>query len=156
MPLPTGNGAATPLLATSEPRLRLGTGSARTLLDGGWWPRSTDPAAELPALVLAIDNLHGPVTRLALSRHGWDPHPRRLLVAGRVVRLGYFASQSAALLTARCDPGDRVDLLVVPPDTLSATADAAMLLAATASNLIHAQHLLIAAEGTTHTPADEE
>jgi hypothetical protein len=130
------------------------TGSTRTLLDGGWWPRSTDPAAELPGLVLAIDALHGPVTRLALSGPDWGAHPRRLVVAGRVLRLGYFTSQPTALLTARCDNGDRLDLLVVPPDTASATADAAMVLAATATNLIHAEHLLAAA-GTPRTHVTE-
>jgi Family of unknown function (DUF5994) len=67
-------------------------------------------------------------------------------VAGRVLRLGYFASQPAALLTGLCgDNGGRVDLLIVPPHTDAGTADAAMLLAATASNLIHAQHILLAA-----------
>jgi len=133
--------------APSTPRLRLEpAGARRTLLDGGWWPRSTDPVAELPGLVLAIDKLRGPVTRLVLSADGWDAHPRRLAVAGRVLRLGYFASQPAALLTALCgDNGDRVDLLIVPPHTDAGTADAAMVLAATASNLIHAQDILVAA-----------
>jgi hypothetical protein len=98
--------------AARPPRLRLEpTGSHRTLLDGGWWPRSVDPAAELPGLVLAIDKLRGPVTRLVLNAEAWDPHPRRLEVAGRIRRMGYFTSQPTALLTARCDNGQRVDLL---------------------------------------------
>jgi hypothetical protein len=127
----------------STPRLRLGSaGSRQTLLDGGWWPRSTDPVAELPGLVLAIDNLHGPVTRLVLSAAGWETHPRRIGVAGRVLRLGYFASQPVSLLTALCDNGARVDLLVVPPDTDAASADAAMALAATPDNHVHAPDLL--------------
>jgi hypothetical protein len=127
----------------STPRLRMEpTGSHRTLLDGGWWPRSTDPVAELPGLVLAIDKVRGPVTRLILAAAGWDDHPRRLGVAGRVLRLGYFSSQPVSLLTALCANGDRVDLLVIPPDTASGTADAAMVLAATTGNLVHAQHLL--------------
>jgi Family of unknown function (DUF5994) len=129
--------------APSIPRLRMEpTGSRRTLLDGGWWPRSTDPVAELPGLVLAIDKLRGPVTRLLLSAQGWDSQPRRLSVTGRVLRLGYFDSQPASLLTALCDNGDRVDLLIVPAATAPGTADAAMLLAATAGNLVHAQHIL--------------
>jgi Family of unknown function (DUF5994) len=137
--------------APSTPRLRMEpTGSRRTLLDGGWWPRSTDPVAELPGLVLAIDKLRGPVTRLVLSADGWDEHPRRLEVAGRVLRLGYFTSQPTALFTALCDGGDRVDLLVVPPDTEAGTANAAMILAATTSNHVHAQHILVAA-GTMRT-----
>ena len=137
------------LTPPSTPRLRVeATGSRRTLLDGGWWPRSTDPVAELPGLVLAIDRLRGPITRLVLAADGWDSHPRRLSVASRVLRLGYFASQPTSLLTALCDNGDRVDLLVVPPRTAGATADAAMVLAATASNLVHAQHILTAPDLT--------
>ena len=107
--------------------------------------------AELPGLVLAIDTLRGPVSQLVLSTDGWDEHPRRLGVAGRVLRLGYFSSQSKFLLTALCgDNGDRVDLLVVPADTDAAAADAAMVLAATTSNLVHAQHILLAAATRAH------
>jgi len=127
----------------STPRLRLEpTGSRRSLLDGGWWPRSTDPVAELPGLVLAIDALRGPVTRLLLSASGWDSRPRRLQVAERILRLGYFTSQPTSLLTALCDNGDRVDLLIVAPGTEPATADAAMLTAATTGNRVHPQHIL--------------
>ena len=132
--------------AARPPRLRLEpTGSRHTLLDGGWWPRSVDPAAELPGLILAIDSLRGPVTRLVLNAEAWDPHLRRLEVAGRIRRMGYFTSQPAALLTARCDNGQRVDLLVVPPNTARRSAEAAMVLAATAGNRIHAPDLLAAA-----------
>ncbi|GAB1688552.1 DUF5994 family protein [Krasilnikovia sp. M28-CT-15] len=134
----------------SVPRLRLEpTGSRRTLLDGAWWPRSTDPVAELPGLVLAIDKIRGPVTRLVLAAGGWDSHPRRLRVHGRVLRLGYFTSQPLSLLTAICDRDERVDLLVVAPNTDSGTADAAMILAATTTNLVHAQDILL----TVSTPA---
>jgi len=127
----------------SSPRLRMQpTGARRTLLDGGWWPRSTDPVAELPGLVLAIEGLRGPVTRLVLAAGGWDSHPRRLGIADRVLRLGYFNSQPISLLTALCANGDRVDLLVVSPHTASGTADAAMFLAAATNNLVPAQHIL--------------
>ncbi len=134
--------AASPT-APSTPRMRMqATGSRRTLLDGGWWPRSTDPIAELPGLILAIDNLRGPVTRLVLSSQDWDSRPHRLRVAERVLRLGYFTSQPANLLTALCDNGERVDLLTITPDTEPGIAEAAMRLAATAGNLVYAQHIL--------------
>jgi Family of unknown function (DUF5994) len=138
--------------APPTPRLRLeSTGARHTLLDGGWWPRSTNPVAELPGLVLAIDAFRGPITGLVLSADGWDEHPRRLGLAGRVLRLGYFTSQSTFLLTALCgDNGDRVDLLVVPPDTNAGIADAAMVLAATTNNRVQAQDILRAA--TARTP----
>ncbi|GGN74572.1 hypothetical protein GCM10010112_44830 [Actinoplanes lobatus] len=127
----------------SVPRLRLEpTGSRRTMLDGAWWPRSTDPIAELPGLVLAIDKIRGPVTRLVLAAGGWDNHPRRLSVQGRVLRLGYFTSQPLSLLTAICDRNERVDLLVVAPGTASGTADTAMILAATTTNRVQARHIV--------------
>jgi hypothetical protein len=139
----------------TEPRLRMmPSGSGRTLLDGGWWPRSTDPVAELPGLILAIDALRGPVTRILLATGDWASHPRRLGVAGRVVRLGYFTSQPAGLLTAVRGNRDRVDLLVVPPNTDGDLADEAMLMAATAGNLIHAQRILLAV-GTPKAAATE-
>ena len=138
----------------STPRLRMeATGSRRTVLDGAWWPRSTDPVAELPGLVLAIDKLRGPVTRLVLATAGWDSHPRRLGMNGRVLRLGYFTSQPVSLLTAICG-NDRIDLLVVPPHTASGTADAAMVLAAATTNLVHAQHILLAVGTPTTRPVD--
>jgi hypothetical protein len=144
----------TSLTPPSTPRLRMETtGSRRTLLDGAWWPRSTDPVAELPGLVLAIDKLRGPVTRLVLAAAGWDSHPRRLGIAGRVLRLGYFSSQPVSLLTAICG-NDRIDLLVVPPHTADGTADAAMVLAATTNNLVHAQHILLAVSTPTTRPID--
>lgn len=151
----TSSTTTTPPAVPSTPRLRLDpTGSTRTLLGGGWWPRSTDPAAELPGLILAIDKVRGPITRLILSIDGWDPRPRRLAVAGRLLRLGYFTSQPTSLLIALCDNGGRVDLLVVPPHTASPTAEAAMALAATTSNQVHAQHLVAAVAGTPATLAD--
>lgn len=128
----------------TTPRLRLEpSGVHRTLLDGGWWPRSTDPAAELPGLVLAIDHLHGRVIRLVLAADGWDSHPVRLEVEdGRIVRLGFFASQPTSLLTALCDNGGRVDLLVIAPDTEESSADSAMILAAGVDNRLHAQEIV--------------
>ncbi|MEH1100151.1 DUF5994 family protein [Micromonospora sp. CPCC 205561] len=142
----------------TTPRLRIDpTRAARTLLDGGWWPRSTDPLAELPGLVLAIDLLHGPVVRLILRADTWDGSPRRLSVAGRTVWLGYFTSQPATLLTAICRNDDRVDLLVVPPGTPVGLAEAAMALAATAGNLVRASQLLAAAAATLDArPASTE
>jgi Family of unknown function (DUF5994) len=126
-----------------EPRVRLEFGGTqRTLLDGGWWPRSVDPVAELPNLVLAIDVVHGPITRLVLSNSSWEPRPRRLAVNDRILRVAYFASQPSALLTALCDNGQRVDLLVVPPETNGAIAVAAMTVAAVSTNRIHAEHIV--------------
>jgi hypothetical protein len=133
----------------SRPRLRLQPDlSAGTLLDGGWWPRSADPAAELPGLILAIDQRHGPVSQVMLGRAGWDAsRPRRLRVDGpagsRVVRLGWFETMPAGLLIATARAG-RTDLLTVPPHTSQPAARAAMDQAAQAGNRTPAPALLAA------------
>jgi hypothetical protein len=128
--------------APSVPRLRLGPApSHRTLLDGGWWPRSADPVAELPGLIRAIDDRWGRVTRLMLGPAGWDSQPRWLGGAGRAVPLDWFPGQPAGLLTAFC-AGDRVDLLVIPPGIAEADAIGAMDLAAQAVSLIRVPDIL--------------
>jgi hypothetical protein len=134
----------------SRPRLCLHPDrSARTLLDGGWWPRSDDPAAELPGLILALDERYGPITRIMLRMADWDlSRPRRLRFDGpagsRVVRLGWFATMPAGLLTATCTSGQRTDLLTVPPHTGEHDARAAMEQAAQAGNRSHTPALLAA------------
>ena len=128
---------------------------ACTLLDGGWWPRSADPAAELPGLVLALDERHesfNPVTRIMLGTADWDSsRPRRLRIEGpagrRVVRLGWFATMPAGLLTAASRRGQRTDLLIVPPDTSEQAAQAAMEQAAQAGNRSQTPALLAAMAG---------
>jgi hypothetical protein len=136
-------------LPPSQLRLRLQSDhSGRTLLDGGWWPRSADPAAELPGLIVALDEQHGPVTRIMLGRTGWDDsRPRRLRVDGpagrRTVRLGWFETMPAGLLTAISRTG-RTDLLTVPPSTSEPAALAVMEQAAQAGNRDHAPALLAA------------
>ena len=57
----------------SAPRLHLQpTLSRRTLLDGGWWPRSTDPVAELADLILALNGDRSRVRSVMLGPAGWD------------------------------------------------------------------------------------
>lgn len=146
----------------STPRLRLQPpqprGGVRTLLDGGWWPRSADPVAELPGLILALDNRHGPITRVMLGKADWNSHPYRLRIddpgidradsggaaAGRVVRLGWFDSMPTGLLTALCADGRRIDLVTVPANVQHAGAAATMELAADPGNHIHSPDLLAA------------
>jgi Family of unknown function (DUF5994) len=118
-------------------RLRLDPHPSRTtVLDGAWWPRSTDVAVELPGLVEALTGLRGEITHVLMNRAEWDaPHPRRVAAGGRVVRLGWFTSQPAGLITVMTDFGnDRFDLLVVPSKTAAAPADAALAAAADGSD----------------------
>jgi hypothetical protein len=122
--------------------------TSRAVLDGGWWPRSADPAAELPDLILTLNERYGPIRQMMLNRHSWDAHPRRLAVGTRVVRLGWFATLDPALAIATTERGDQLDLLVVPPQTDDATAHAAMRRAADPTDMTSAPAILAAVTGT--------
>jgi hypothetical protein len=139
----------------STPRLRLRPaappGSARTALDGAWWPRSADPVAELPGLILALQDHgpiddHRPITHVLLRVADWDSRPRRLCIDGpadtRVVRLSWFDSLPSGLLTAIHADGRRVDLFTVPAATPHTEAEASMELASDPHNLLHTPGLL--------------
>jgi len=122
-------------------------------LDGGWWPRSADPAAELPGLVLALDKRHGRVTRVMLGAADWNAsRPSRLRMGGsRVVRLGWFATMPAGLLIAIYASGQRTDLVTIPPSVRDQDASAAMEQAARAGNREPAPAILgaVTAAGAT-------
>lgn len=144
----------------STPRLRLRpsrvAGSGRGPLDGGWWPRSADPVAELPGLILALQahaGDHSPITHILLAVADWDSRPRRLRVDGpagtRVVRLGWFDTLPTGLLTVIRADGRRLDLLTVPSGTGHSAAAAAMETAARAGNRIHTPGLLAALTAPT-------
>jgi hypothetical protein len=97
-----------------EPRLRLeATRSGHRILDGRWWPRSTDPVAEFPGLVRALDAGESPAVRLLLSAAGWSRRPHHIEVNGRTVTLGYFSDQPTSILTASQSDGGSRDLLVI-------------------------------------------
>ncbi len=83
--------------------------------DGAWWPRSRDLATELPALVAALAARGFATARVAYSQQSWDGVLKRLPVAGRIIRLGWFRTidPNSVSLTSR-DGQSRVDLLVVP------------------------------------------
>jgi hypothetical protein len=127
--------------AVSRPLLHLDpTGSPDDLLDGAWWPRSADASVELPELVLAIDNVHGEVVSVRLGAEGWRHRSTHLSIGGRRVGVGYFASQPASLLTASCEHGARINLLVVTPLSSEVDAGTAMSHAITIGNRVTAAH----------------
>ena len=129
----------------SDPRLILAPArAARAVLDGGWWPRSSDPVAELPGLVLALSERYGRIRQLMLNRGAWSSRFRRLAVGTDVVRMGWFATLDPALLIATTARGDQLDILVVPPATATAAAEKAMAAAADPDNIMRARHIVAA------------
>jgi Family of unknown function (DUF5994) len=93
-------------------------------VDAGWWPRSRDLHAELPALLEVLWTAGRDVDRVSYSLAFWEPAPRQMRVAERVVRLGGLHAQDPWLLTLFDSSGrEHVDILVVRPE---ADADFAM------------------------------
>jgi hypothetical protein len=118
-----------------------GTGA----VDGGWWPRSRDPDAELPGLIAGLDSSLGPVTRVALNLDAWDSAPRRVAVDGRRVRVGWFRQMDAHMIGVTRASQGRVVLLVVPPQATTAAAETAMAMAADAATSAGPADILAAA-----------
>ncbi|MFD4571523.1 DUF5994 family protein [Streptomyces sp. NPDC058417] len=98
-------------------------------LDGAWWPRSRDLAAELTSLSAELDPLWGRITRIAVNPRNWPILPPRIFANGHGVRVGWFTSEldPHQLLLLSHTVG-RWALLVVPPETEASVA--ARLLAA--------------------------
>jgi hypothetical protein len=129
----------------TSPRLVLAPARGqRAVLDGGWWPRSWDPEAELPGLVLALSARYGTIRQLMLNSVTWDSRFSRLAVGDGVVRVGWFNSVDPAVAIATTYTGDQIDLLVVPPRTAPAPADKAMREAADPANRTRARAILAA------------
>ncbi|GAA5186389.1 DUF5994 family protein [Rugosimonospora acidiphila] len=127
------------------PRLRLHDDlTARTILDGAWWPYSRTTVTELTNLVIALDARHLPVTRIMLNAAAWGEHPRRIGVAGRTIRLGWFTTLEACLLIATTNTNQRLDLLVIPPRVPAKIAAAAMATAADKDNTTRAEAIMAA------------
>jgi hypothetical protein len=112
------------------------------VLDGAWWPRSRDIAAELPALIAALPEHLGPVTRIGLDAQAWEPLPTRLVVDDRVVHIDSFPVGDATVLVTRGDQ-DHFSLLVIPPHTAPEAARAAKTEAVRADNTTRAEQILI-------------
>ncbi|WP_405770187.1 DUF5994 family protein [Streptomyces sp. NBC_01538] len=118
------------------------THDRRGVLDGAWWPRSRDISAELPALITALTEYLGPITRVGLDAGSWDGLPTRLVVEDRVVHIDSFPVGDDTVLITRGE-ADIFSLLVVPPHATPEAARAAMTEAVRADNLTRAEQILI-------------
>ncbi|MGW3123807.1 DUF5994 family protein [Streptomyces sp. NPDC001107] len=110
--------------SSSSVRLSLApVGPAPALLDGAWWPRSRDLVAELPSLTDVLDPLWGRITRVTVNPTHWPVVPRKVPVAGHVVKVGWFlAEQDPHELLLLSYRTGRWNLLVVPPQTTPVSA----------------------------------
>ncbi|MCX2946953.1 DUF5994 family protein [Lentzea sp. NEAU-D7] len=103
-------------------------------VDGAWWPRSRDLAAELPALLAVLAVRLGAIPRVSYNLTEWDSAPRQLALDGVRVRLSGFWSRPAHTVDVVAGDRHRTTLLLVPPDADATAAHDAMMRAAERGN----------------------
>ncbi len=105
-------------------------------VDAGWWPRSRDLTQELPPLLEVLWTAAREITRVTYNSDSWDPAPRRLIIERRLVHLGGFRHQDPLLLSAMTTGGvDRIEFLVIAPDTDPQLAERVLQLASEIGHL---------------------
>ena len=126
---------ARPVEAPREPlRLRLKPKApTEGWVDGGWWPRSRDLAAELPGLLAVLAVRLGRIERVSYHLGDWGPTGGKISCGAGVVRLGGYRTQRADTVDVLA-AGSRVTLLVVPPETSPQIAHAALMAAGRRGN----------------------
>jgi hypothetical protein len=136
--------------AHERPRLRLKPKAPTTgYVDGGWWPRSRDLAAELPHLLTVLSVRLGRIERVSYHLAEWGPTIRKINFGGGVVRLAGYRSQlpdTVDVIAAQ----QRVTLLVVPPEAAAQSAHAALMAAGYRGNTDDVATLLEASSSTMH------
>jgi hypothetical protein len=118
------------------------THERRGVLDGAWWPRSRDIAAELPSLIAALTEYLGPVTRVGLDADAWEELPTRMTIEDRVVHFDSSPVGDGTVLITRGEQ-DLFSLLVIPPHATPDAARAAMAEAARTDSATQAEQILI-------------
>lgn len=113
-------------------------------VDGAWWPRSTDPLAEFPAMIAGIELHRGPVSRVAFNSIVWDDAPDRVVVDGATIELEGFRSLDRRTVLVSGVNWHRMVLLVLPPGADERAAVAAMERAASDDNTEQTTQILIA------------
>ncbi|MFC4466093.1 DUF5994 family protein [Streptomyces xiangluensis] len=120
-------------------------------LDGAWWPRSRDLSGELSALADVLDPLWGRITRIAVNPLYWPVIPRRVLVNGHVVKVGWFARElDPYKIMLLSYTAGRWDLLLIPPETSPPAAARLMAAASDGSGPPMTASELMAAEQALH------
>lgn len=129
------------------PRLRLKPKAPSTgLVDGAWWPHSTDLAAEVPDLLAVLSVRLGIISDVLYRVTEWVKAPNKILVGNRSVRLAGYQRQPAHTAEVVGVSGRRLILLVVPPATSPEQAHAVMMAAAVPDDASSIDELLAMAQ----------
>ena len=117
------------------PRLRLKPKAPQSgYVDGAWWPRSDDLAAELPDLLAVLSVRLGRIDRVMYNLNEWAKQSARLVTGGRRVRLDGYGRQPINTVEVLGLNRNKIALLVVPPSTDPDEAHATLMAAAAPSN----------------------
>ncbi|TJZ78084.1 hypothetical protein FCG67_12230 [Rhodococcus oryzae] len=123
-----------PATRTSRILLRA-RGAPSGLVDGAWWPRTTNLTLELHDVISAVATHLGRTVRVSFA---WNPRSvtqRGLDRHDGVLVCGPVDGQPQNVMYLFGADGSRLALLVVPPDTEADCAYAAMRLAVGASEV---------------------
>jgi hypothetical protein len=118
-------------------------------LDGAWWPHSSDVAIELPPLLNAIGQQFGRTRAVMLNPAAWTASPQWVPWGTRRARIEWYRHQDPNIAILLGENGVRIDLLVIPLNTESRDALAALNLASTNGNMLTASDTLLAAHKST-------
>ncbi|WP_018683815.1 DUF5994 family protein [Actinokineospora enzanensis] len=110
----------------SEVRLRMKPGHTARGVAGAWWPRSPDPSAEFPELVLALSSWVGPVGRVTYHIDDWGVSGSEVVVDGWPVELVASSTLRPHTVTVVGTRSRERNLLVIPPRTPGAAARAVL------------------------------
>ncbi|MDX3659748.1 DUF5994 family protein [Streptomyces sp. ID05-26A] len=139
-----------------QPRVRLRPKALTAgYVDGAWWPRSRDLAAELPALLAVLAVRLGEIPRVSYNLTEWETAPRQIAADGVRVRLSGFWSRPAHTVDLIAGDRRRLTLLVVPPGADPSAAHHTMMRAARRDNTDTVEDLIRAGvEDTTKSTVD--
>jgi hypothetical protein len=117
------------------PRLRLKPKAPKSgHVDGAWWPRSDDLAAELPDLLAVLSVRLGRIDRVLYNLNEWAKSSAKLATGERRVRLDGYRRQPTNTIEVFGLNRNKTVLLVVPPNTDPDKAHATLMAAAAPSN----------------------
>ena len=126
----------------SEVRLRMKSRPATHGMDGAWWPRSLDPGAEFPELVLVLSSWIGPVYKVTYHVDDWDAAGSELTTDGWPVDLAASTTMQPNTVSVAGTHQRRRSLLVIPPFVPGGIARAVLLSAAGPDELTSAREML--------------
>ncbi|MFF5207959.1 DUF5994 family protein [Streptosporangium sp. NPDC000396] len=121
----------------------------RGVVDGAWWPSSSDTATELSGLIAAVDQRLGRITlRVTLNSDSWETRPHRVQARGRLVEVRWLRGIDPHLISLTVAGIRNINLLVMAPGVAGAPTSGAFRMTSADENRIRSTDAL----ATSHEP----